>query len=91
MKNVRIFAFESPSDEILPRPSQPSKLAIFFREYEQTESYRICRRLQFLRWIEESRVEALLLTRHCEAFREVYAKESRVNGSKILLGTTHRQ
>ena len=42
IKNVRIFASESPSDEILPRPSQPLKLAIFFEEYEQTESYRIC-------------------------------------------------
>ena len=28
-KNVCTFAFESPSDEILPRPSQPKKLAIF--------------------------------------------------------------
>lgn len=30
-KNVCIFANESPSDEILPRPSQPKKLAIFLK------------------------------------------------------------
>ena len=30
MKKVCNFAHESPSDEILPRPSQPQKLAIFF-------------------------------------------------------------
>ena len=39
-KIVCIFATESPSDEILPRPSQPKKLAIFLG-YEQTESYSI--------------------------------------------------
>ena len=30
-ENVCIFASESPSDEILPRPSQPKKLAIFLK------------------------------------------------------------
>ena len=31
-ENDCIFASESPSDEILPRPSQPKKLAIFLKE-----------------------------------------------------------
>ena len=63
------FASESPSDEILPRPSQPQKLAIFLKDMSKQKVIVYVDGFNFYYGLKPQRLQTILFLRYFPSIR----------------------